>query len=410
MKILILGAPFGDGHVRSAENIQKILEEKGHEVVYRDPYIESLPLLTEFIKKQFLKAFTNRLNRVVYNMYYRVGDKISIHDNNIILLYGSRKGYQIIREINPDVVILTFPMHFIRSPKKPIMTVITDYKPNRFWISNHYTHYFVGSEYTKEVLENFHIDSKNISVTGIPVQREVQHSFVPEFQNEYPTVLYSGGARGVVNISLIEELISNNEQTNFILICGKNKDLYDAASVLASERVYVLGYVNNMLELLQNSDVVVTKAGGLSVAEAVFTKTPILINKDASVGSQEYGNIEFVTTQGIGTSASEKNLSIALRELLVHDMEVYIKNLERLYTELNIQDILSISSIPERGIQTVKEQRLLRKEKIKREKEKKRSKEKALKYGLKRPPKAIQVAKQAQKKKQLRIRRSKTEK
>ena len=60
----------------------------------------------------------------------------------------------------------------------------------------------------------------------------------------------------------------------------------------------VLGFVDNMPDLMCASDVIITKAGPGTISEALICGLPMVLN--AFVPCQEEGNIPYVTDHGVG--------------------------------------------------------------------------------------------------------------
>jgi 1,2-diacylglycerol 3-beta-galactosyltransferase len=62
--------------------------------------------------------------------------------------------------------------------------------------------------------------------------------------------------------------------------------------------VIVKGFVNNMEQWMNACDMIITKAGPGTIAEAFICGLPVLLN--AFIPCQEEGNIEYVVRNGTG--------------------------------------------------------------------------------------------------------------
>lgn len=103
-----------------------------------------------------------------------------------------------------------------------------------------------------------------------------------------------------------------------VVVCGKNSDAKDRLTSMVekgeggwSERgveVIVKGFVNNMDEFMRASDVIITKAGPGTIAEASICGLPCMLS--SFLPGQEEGNIPFVKDAGFG-SYSDDPRSIA---------------------------------------------------------------------------------------------------
>ena len=86
-----------------------------------------------------------------------------------------------------------------------------------------------------------------------------------------------------------------------VVICGRNERARAALAGLrtaAGRAVRVLGYVNNMPQWMRASDVVVSKAGPGTIAEALCCGLPLLLVW--YLPGQERGNVEWVVDIGAG--------------------------------------------------------------------------------------------------------------
>ena len=90
-----------------------------------------------------------------------------------------------------------------------------------------------------------------------------------------------------------------------VVVCGRNEKL---RAELAAERwqipVDVLGFVDNLHEIMAAADVLVTKGGPGSVIEGCLSGLPILIYD--YLPGQEIGNVELVERTGAGRYVPEE--------------------------------------------------------------------------------------------------------
>ncbi len=80
---------------------------------------------------------------------------------------------------------------------------------------------------------------------------------------------------------------------------GKNKELYTRLTKGGQfDNVEILGYTKDVARLMDESDLVVTKPGGVTLFEAINKGIPVIL-KSSMVG-QEEENVNFIKTAGIG--------------------------------------------------------------------------------------------------------------
>ena len=75
-----------------------------------------------------------------------------------------------------------------------------------------------------------------------------------------------------------------------------------------ADRVRILGWTNQMPELMMSHHLVISKAGGATVQEAIAARCPMIVNQ--VIPGQEEGNAELIWRFGLGAIA-EKNHEVA---------------------------------------------------------------------------------------------------
>jgi 1,2-diacylglycerol 3-beta-galactosyltransferase len=118
-------------------------------------------------------------------------------------------------------------------------------------------------------------------------------------------VLLTGGGEGSGGIARrASAILRRLDDVAVVAICGRNRRLERRLGGLAARaggRLTVQGFVHNMADWLRCADVVVTKAGPGTIAEAACCGTPLLLT--SHVPGQERGNTEFVVGAGAGRYA-----------------------------------------------------------------------------------------------------------
>ncbi len=115
-------------------------------------------------------------------------------------------------------------------------------------------------------------------------------------------VLVCGGADGSGGIvKHARAIAAGSLDLDVVVICGRNERARTALAGLttgAGRAVRVLGYVDNMAEWMRACDVVVSKAGPGTIAEALCCGLPLLLVW--YLPGQERGNVEWVVDIGAG--------------------------------------------------------------------------------------------------------------
>ena len=89
-----------------------------------------------------------------------------------------------------------------------------------------------------------------------------------------------------------------------VVVCGNNKSAQTSLSPPQTQwgpdiEVNVQGFVNNMDEYMRASDILVTKAGPGTIAEASICGLPCILS--SFLPGQEEGNVPYVEEKGFGT-------------------------------------------------------------------------------------------------------------
>lgn len=117
-----------------------------------------------------------------------------------------------------------------------------------------------------------------------------------------PTVLIAGGGLGVGGIlRVVRTLQSERPHIQLLAVCAGNDRLRARIARLAQGDIHVYGLVDNMRLLVDACDVMVAKAGPLTILEAGALGKPILITGE--IGIQEHGNAAHAVTRGYGELA-----------------------------------------------------------------------------------------------------------
>ena len=131
------------------------------------------------------------------------------------------------------------------------------------------------------------------------------------------TILVSGGGEG--SGPLLEQVAAlarrDGGDWQQIIVCGRNEKLRRRLSRLDFQgRALILGFVDNMPDLLRASDLAVGKAGPGMIAEALATGVPILLT--SYLPGQETQNVSFVVDSGLGRyTPKPRQLREAVAEL-----------------------------------------------------------------------------------------------
>jgi 1,2-diacylglycerol 3-beta-galactosyltransferase len=121
----------------------------------------------------------------------------------------------------------------------------------------------------------------------------------------------------------VRALASEPHEWQVIAVCGRNETLRQRLSAAHfGTPTLVLGFVDDMPELLRASDLAVTKAGPGAIAEALATGIPMVLT--GYLPGQETSNVQYAESSRIGVYAPRPEQMLqAVRELLTVNHERY---------------------------------------------------------------------------------------
>lgn len=338
-KILILSATFGDGHKQVAKAISEAVEytlPNASPIIldimeWIHPYLYPVSL---FVYKRGIKRFPQ-----VYSYFYkktRVKNSFSTKLNSLFT-FGLQTMLEVIQRINPRVVVSTYPFAagIISKLKEqgliniPAVTIITDYTDHSYWVHPYTDLYIVGSNQVRDRLISLGIEDDKIKNTGIPVRQRFIESQPRELllekygmnSNKF-TVLLMGGGDGFIGKgrSTFRALESVSQTLQLIIVCGRNKRLKKQLELELKDYkhdVLLLGFCENIQELMAISDLMITKPGGVTTSEALAMGLPLLIYHP--LPGQEEDNAEFLWKSGLAFLAKTENDLILKIESILND-------------------------------------------------------------------------------------------
>jgi len=107
------------------------------------------------------------------------------------------------------------------------------------------------------------------------------------------------GAYGVlVNLKKMVQTLLLIDQIQIIIVCGRNKTLHTrmATNFAYEFRVRIFAFYEQMEELMSITSCMITKAGGITLSEAIALRLPVIIFRP--LPGQEKENAKFLAGKG----------------------------------------------------------------------------------------------------------------
>ena len=323
-RILLTYAMYGNGHRAIAEYIESYFKTQDPEleILAIDLLKYSTPILGRISQK--MTDFLLLKFPVGWSFIYDLFDtKISsaIANQTSMGLFKNKKMKKIITDFNPDMTIST---HFFGSSlidfynrkgvtKSKLITVVTDYEAHSLWLRGYKKEQAIVVADKDEVnyLVKKGVERNKIKAIGIPIHPITSTNFdIIEATNKYgfdgtrPICLFFGGGGngGTHSLPYIRNIIKSNLNIDFIYVAGKNQEAKNKVDKWIEEygikNIKTLGFVNNVPELLQICDFVVSKPGGAQSTECLYFKKPIIMINCS--GGQEVANDKYFVKNGYG--------------------------------------------------------------------------------------------------------------
>lgn len=294
-KILIIYTTVGLGHKYVALNIGNHLRASGYEVRLEDILQVQSGKLVDVSKKVYLWLINSvpsfwkflYMNKFLIKISLPLRTRVAGGDH-----YQRTK--QLIEEYDPDVVIATQTaasavVAYLKQQgyyKKLFGISFSDFHFHRYWFYDEADFYFTNIAEQKDELIKLGFPEDKILITGIPLSKSEEFDKAEVKARlgitTRKTVLVTAGSLGFgINkkyvLNLLSKLKDKLSDFTVIVVCGKDKALADELSTISDDKLKVFGFYTPMDELYTAADVFVGKPGGLSTAEALQKRLPIII-------------------------------------------------------------------------------------------------------------------------------------
>jgi len=134
-----------------------------------------------------------------------------------------------------------------------------------------------------------------------------------------PNILIMGGGQGLGPIkTMVNSLEKAKNDFQEIIVTGTNKKVYKSLKKKIrklKKKALLFGYANNIHELMSISDLIITKPGGVTTAEALAKNLPMIIVKP--IPGQEASNAAYLTEENAALRIDRaKDIGILIEDLL----------------------------------------------------------------------------------------------
>ena len=319
-KICILTADAGFGHRSAANAVAAALQAdyaERCEVEIINP-LEDRRTPTFLRESQYdYDALLHRAPEL-YHIGYDVSDAtvpVALAEGFFtVMLYEVM--HDIIKRCQPDAIVTTYPIYqapltsvfTLTRTYIPLLTVITDLATvHRVWYHNQVDACLAPTQIVADKALEHGFTPEKIHITGIPVNPRLAERHQDKaalrrqlgWQPDLPTFLAVGGMRVDNFVETVDTLNHCGVPLQLVVLAGKDEQLYQYLQETSWHiQAQVYNFVEDMPTMMQASDAIICKAGGLIVTEALAAGLPLMLV--SAIPGQETGNANYVTNGNAG--------------------------------------------------------------------------------------------------------------
>ena len=321
-RVLILSASSGAGHVRAAQALEKAFGARGDCAV---EHVDALDYTSKLFQKIYNEAYIALVRRTpgLMGLLYDRADRPWRHLSRRLALDRLNTGpmIRLLRRVQPDLCVAThfLPAEIIawlkdkRKIRARHVIVVTDFDVHAMWLCRTVDRYCVAVDEAAEYLARIGVPRHALRVTGIPIdtvfaepksRREARRRL--GLDPDRTTLLVSAGGYGVGPIErLVADLLALGRPWQIVAVAGRAEQVRERLTVLArratklrdaATRLHVVGFTDAMDEWMAAADLLVGKAGGLTVSEALARGVPMAIIQP--IPGQEERNADHLLERG----------------------------------------------------------------------------------------------------------------
>src|SRR6266542_3646174 len=311
MRVLILTASYGSGHNAAAHSLAGAFAAAGASATVVDHFRELVHPLFDRATRAIYGALLRRAP-ALWGLGYGLGDRMASDSPWAcgVTRLGARRLVKLLDTLAPDAVVTVHATPAVvlstlaRAGRRipPHTTVVTDFVAHSQWIA-----------------------PDRVVVTGVPVRADFETPLDPlaarralGLSPDLPTVLAMAGAQGSFGrlTEVARALARVGLPVQAIVVTGHDARLGDEIRRSTVGRpIRTFGFVDDVRPLMAAADLLISKAGGMTLAEAMTAELPLLTY--GSLPGQERRNERFASRVGIALVARrDRELGRALERAL----------------------------------------------------------------------------------------------
>ncbi len=321
-RVFILTLGIGSGHVRAAEVVQRAFYDCLDPVEVR--LLDALKVAHSWFLTLYVRPYWWMLHHApgLWRWLFERRQKKQHRSTapRWLFRFGCRRVLERLKDYAPHLVIVNEigAAEIAALAKRegwfdaPIIAVQTDFQTEPPWVQPEIDVYCVASEDARAQMVNWGVSPNRILVCGIPVDP----SFSAEtdrprllkalgLDSGKPVVLVMGGGMGPAPLDeIVESLDVCRLPLQVLAVAGHNHELRQTLEQLRRKLTFdlhVFGWTDNVAALMAAADLLVTKPGGLTVAEALSAGLPMIVTHP--IPGPEELHVRYLVQQGVAVEA-----------------------------------------------------------------------------------------------------------
>lgn len=321
-RIFILTLSVGTGHIRAAEVLQRALYDCIDPVEVH--LLDALKVAHSWFLMFYVRSYwwllrsAPSLWRWLFERRQRKLHRATAP--RWVFRHGCKKVLEQLKTFAPHLVIANEigAVEIAALGKRegwfhaPILAVQTDFQTEPPWVQAEVDAYCVGSEEARSQLVNWGTSPNRILVCGIPIdpvfslpqdRRELRQALGLDARR--PVVLVMGGGMGPAPLDAI---VSRLELCRFplqvLVVAGHDRGIKRTLEQLRGKvtlDLHVFGWTDTIPQLMAVADILITKPGGLTAAEALSAGLPMIVTHP--IPGPEERHVQYLVQQGVAVEA-----------------------------------------------------------------------------------------------------------
>lgn len=321
-RIAILTLSVGAGHVRAAEVVQRALLDGGEPLEVR--ILDAIELGRRWFYWLYVAPYWWMLQhapglwRRLFDRRQRKGHRATAP--RWVFRRGCVEVLRQLKSFAPHQVIATEigAAEIAALGKRegwfnsPVLAVQTDFQTEPPWVQREIDVYAVGSDEAKSQLIGWGVSPHRIVLCGIPVdpafslpfdKEEVAHALGLDARR--PVVLVMGGGMGPMPLDQVVLMLERcGLPVQVLAVCGHHEIQRQRLEQLRGKvalDLHVFGWSESIPELMSAADLLVSKPGGVTIAEALAVGVPIVLTHP--IPGPEERHLDYLVRNGVAVRA-----------------------------------------------------------------------------------------------------------